>query len=69
VIAGILSREGVYSPKQLAKVLGVGPQSIFRPIQRGELRAAKLNDRGDLRILGAWAIAWLESKAETPARG
>ena len=53
-----------YSAKQLAETLNMGTQTIFRDVKSKKLRAAKLNDRGDLRILGAWALAWLEAKAE-----
>lgn len=55
--------DGVYSPRELARAMGTGTQSVYRPIREGKLRAAKLNDRGDLRVLGRWAIAYLESRA------
>ena len=68
--------EAVYSPRELARAMGTGPQSIYRPIRQGRLRAAILNDRGDLRVLGAWALEYLNAcsvstntatEAQTPA--
>lgn len=55
--------EGVYSPRELARVMGTGTQSVYRPIREGRLRAARLNARGDLRIIGAWALSYLETCA------
>lgn len=40
-----------------------GVKVIYRAIDNGELRAARLNGRGDLRILGRWIDEWLERRA------
>lgn len=54
---------GVYSPQDLARITGTGLQSWYRPIRRGALKASRINDRGDLRVLGAWALDYLEQLA------
>jgi excisionase family DNA binding protein len=43
-----------------------GKRSLYRAIVRGDLRAARINERGDLRIARAWLFDWLERRA---ARG
>jgi hypothetical protein len=54
-----------YSIRQLARALGQGRGTapLYRAIRRGHLRAATLNDRGDLLVMGRWALDWLESLA------
>lgn len=61
-----LSEARAYSVPELAKVLHVGTRPIYRAIRDKRLRAAVLNDRGDLRVLGTWALAYLESCAASP---
>jgi excisionase family DNA binding protein len=48
---------------QAARELHSGPRTIYRAVRDGRLRAAKLNDRGDLRILRAWLVAYVEALA------
>lgn len=55
--------DALYRPRELARLTGTGPQTWYRPIRDGRLRASKLNDRGDLVLRGAWIIAYLESLA------
>ena len=38
------------TPKELAHELRLHPSSIYRAIERGQLRALRLNDNGSLRI-------------------
>jgi excisionase family DNA binding protein len=45
---------------ELAGWFRVGKRSVFRAISRGDLRAARVNERGDLRISRAWALDWVE---------
>jgi excisionase family DNA binding protein len=52
-----------YSVRELARTLKCGRGHLYREIEAGRLRAAKLNDRGDYRLLGAWVIEYLESRA------
>jgi excisionase family DNA binding protein len=40
-----------------------GKRSIYAAVKAGELRAAPINERGDLRIADAWIDAWLERLA------
>jgi hypothetical protein len=55
--------DGIYSPRQLAHAMGVGPQTIYAAIRNGKLRAAVVNDRGDLKITGRWASEFLEARS------
>ena len=41
-----------------------GKRSIYAAVRTGELRAAPINERGDLRIADAWLDAWLEQRAD-----
>ena len=56
-----------YRPRELARKIDSGPRPVYRAIHTGELKAAPINGRGDLRIRGAWAIAWLEANRDVPA--
>jgi hypothetical protein len=51
-----------YPMKTLIATLNTGPRTVYRAVQRGELRAARVNDRGDYRVLGQWAINWLVAR-------
>jgi excisionase family DNA binding protein len=43
----------------------VGAKSIYRAIQRGDLRAARLGGRsGSIRIHRSWICDWLERSAQ-----
>jgi hypothetical protein len=52
-----------YKVAEIADCQQSGTAQVYADIKAGRLRAAKLNDRGDLRILGAWYIEYLESRA------
>jgi hypothetical protein len=47
----------------LAKALKCGPRSVYQAIRSGDLRAAPINDRGDLRIAKAWALDWVARRS------
>ena len=53
-----------YSVPGLARVMDSGTRNIYGAIRARKLKAAKINDRGDLRIMGSWALAYLESLAK-----
>jgi excisionase family DNA binding protein len=38
-------------------------RSIYRATAKGKLKAARVNDRGDLRYRAEWLDAWLEASA------
>ena len=38
-----------------------GPKTIYRAVQSGELRAARIGGRRELRFLEAWVDTWLLS--------
>jgi hypothetical protein len=42
----------------------VGPRTIYAAIRDGKLKAAPINERGDLRIHRSWLLDWLERRAE-----
>jgi excisionase family DNA binding protein len=48
---------------EAAATLRTGRRSVYRAIDRGELRAAKINERGDLRIARVWLMDWCERRA------
>ena len=48
---------------EAAKELHASPRSIYRAIARGELRAASINGRGDLRIYRPWLMDFMERRA------
>jgi excisionase family DNA binding protein len=56
------------TPREAAQEHNVGPRTIYNAIRRGELRAAPVNQRGDLRIKRAWLDDWLERKAREAER-
>lgn len=37
-----------------------GRKALYRAVNKGKLRAAKANDRGDLRFKVEWIDEWLE---------
>lgn len=43
-----------YSVEEIAKLLGVSYRTIYRIIDRGELKAIKFGETGKLQILGKW---------------
>ena len=51
--------------KQSAAYAQVGLKLIYREVQAGRLRAARIGSRRDLRILPKWIDVWLEA-ASTP---
>jgi excisionase family DNA binding protein len=48
---------------QAAARAKVGLKLIYREVQAGRLRAARIGGRRDLRFLGAWIDVWLESSS------
>src|SRR5262245_50291451 len=53
-----------YTVPELADMWKAGERRLCREIKRGKLRAARFNDRGDWRVLGSWALEYLESLAK-----
>lgn len=48
---------------EVAATLRVGRRSVYRAINEGALRAAAVNERGDLRIARGWLMDWCERRA------
>ena len=47
--------------REVAKRAGCGINFVYAAVRRGQLRAARLNVRGDLRIHESWVDAWITS--------
>jgi excisionase family DNA binding protein len=41
-----------------------GPKVVYRAARTGQLRAAKIGGRGELRFRAEWVDEWLESTAQ-----
>lgn len=54
-------------PEQ-AERIKASPRSLYRAIRSGELRAAVINGRGDMRICDEWLTEWLTSRVRAGAR-
>ena len=54
--------------RQRAAELGRGPRTLYRAIQRGELKAAAVNGRKDYIIHDDWVREWLEAKVADVSR-
>ncbi len=52
-----------YSVRELAKALKCGRAHLYKQIDQGSLRAMRLNDRGEYRVMGSWALDWMERAA------
>ena len=47
-----------------------GPKTIYRAVQRGQLRAARIGGRRELRFLASWIDCWLVGhETEQPGSG
>ena len=44
---------------QVAAHVQTGRKAIYRAIKRGDLRAARIGSRGDLRVHETWIDEWL----------
>lgn len=53
-----------YTAREIARGMHCGLGQVHRAVRARQLRAAKLNARGDLRILGSWALEYLETLAK-----
>jgi excisionase family DNA binding protein len=49
--------------REAASEARCGTRTIRTAIRKGQLKAARINDRGDLRIYRSWLSAWIESRA------
>lgn len=57
-----ITREKFYRIPELAGRLSTGRRTLDAAINRGDLKAVSLNRRGDRRVLGEWAVQWLEEQ-------
>lgn len=47
--------------KEAAQRARCGPRVVYRAVEAGQLRAARLGGRRELRLLSEWVDAWLFS--------
>ena len=59
-LEGIQGERLAYRPVELARLVGLSCKAIYRAIERGELRAAKVSNGSRLLIPVAEAEEWLE---------
>jgi len=52
---------------EIARELRIGERSVRAAIRSGQLRAARINKRGDLRVSRQWLAEWCERCAEAAA--
>jgi excisionase family DNA binding protein len=52
---------------QAARAVQAGRRTIYNAIRDGSLRAAAVNERGDLRIHRDWLRDWLERRTAVVA--
>lgn len=53
----------VLTVDDVAERAQVGRGTVYRAVRLGRLRAARVNERGDLRFTAEWVGAWLEGCA------
>lgn len=53
--------------REAAREVKSGTRPLYRAAKAGELRAAVINDRGDLRTTREWLRDWLARRAATRA--
>jgi excisionase family DNA binding protein len=56
-----------WTARRAAIHVGAGPKEIYRAVRAGELKAVRLNRRGDIRILREWVDQWMEDKQRATA--
>lgn len=56
-----------YRPAELAAMVGLSAKAIYRAIERGELRAAKIANGSRLLIPAEAAESWLLANSVVPA--
>jgi excisionase family DNA binding protein len=49
--------------KEAADYARVGPRTIYREVNAGRLRAARVGGRREVRLLQSWVCEWLEANA------
>lgn len=52
------------SVRDVATEVGIGLRTVYAAVRSGQLRAAAVNARGDLRVHRDWLRSWLEQRAD-----
>jgi excisionase family DNA binding protein len=53
--------------REVAAVTKIGKRTVLRAAREGQLRAAKVGGRGEIRVRSDWADEWLENLARAEA--
>jgi excisionase family DNA binding protein len=48
----------------VAREIRASRRSVYRAIRAGQLRAARINGRGDLRVSREWLDDWMRDRAK-----
>lgn len=51
-----------WTARRASMHVGAGPKEIYRAVRAGQLKAVRLNRRGDIRTLREWVDVWMEAK-------
>lgn len=63
-----ISDDDWLSVAEAAAWMKTGPRTIFAAIRAGHLKAARVNNRGDFRILRGWLVEWASALAKRELR-
>lgn len=51
-----------WTARRAAAHIGAGTKEISKAVRKGQLKAVRLNDRGDIRTTREWVDDWMEQK-------
>ena len=58
-------QEPIMNVDAVARRLGCSRHAVYAAIRRGEMRAAAINHRGDLRVRESWLQSFLDARSLT----
>lgn len=53
-----------WSARRAAAYIDAGPKEIYKAVRAGNLKAVRLNQRGDIRTTREWVDEWMEQKQQ-----
>lgn len=65
---GVSTPPAMMDVRELAAYCSVSAKTVYRAIESGKLRCARLGDGGAYRIRREWADAWIDDSAAPPTR-
>lgn len=54
----------LYSVREMAKILHIGVDTLYKMIKNGRFPASRLHERGELRVCGWQAKEWLDKQCQ-----